>query len=331
VTAGITGTTATTGLEIMTAPLPTGQVADSLVAMNTPESTLFEEGSEIAREVAALQVPVNLQDSIESIAYRTLGDAREWKRIAILNGLEYPFIVADYMSGYSPALATGTLVEPATTRTVWISGLTPQVGNILVFASDDRLEAGTVESVSGEFVTLENLLSYQFPAGTTVTSHERALAVLKPGDHIGIPGDAGSGKAVIDGGTDFAGRVFGTDEELDDDGNMIPDGAGDIAVISGTDNLLMQLRHRLMTVKGELAALGHPQYGSYLPLIVGRAGTPVWYERARVEAIITLLDDPRISNVENATLEVDGTAVYFEGDVRTVGQTDGKRMRILVN
>src|SRR5947209_14155752 len=47
----------------------------------------------------------------------------------------------------------------------------------------------------------------------------------------------------------------------------------DLQVVSGTDNLAQAVLMRLLTPRGELAALGHPEYGSRLHELVGRQNT----------------------------------------------------------
>lgn len=44
---------------------------------------------------------------------------------------------------------------------------------------------------------------------------------------------------------------------------------GDLATVDGRNNLVQALLNRLLTRQGELATLGHPQYGSRLHTLVG--------------------------------------------------------------
>ena len=55
-----------------------------------------------------------------------------------------------------------------------------------------------------------------------------------------------------------------------------PGGKGqmvDLTIASGRDNLAQAIIMRLLTPRGELAALGHPQYGSRLHELVGEVNT----------------------------------------------------------
>ena len=44
---------------------------------------------------------------------------------------------------------------------------------------------------------------------------------------------------------------------------------GDLETVEGRDLMIQAIRHRLLTRKGELASLGHPEYGSLLEEVVG--------------------------------------------------------------
>ena len=48
---------------------------------------------------------------------------------------------------------------------------------------------------------------------------------------------------------------------------------GDFGTVEGKDNLGQALIRRLLTPKGELAALGHPAYGSRLHEVIGEPNT----------------------------------------------------------
>ena len=52
-----------------------------------------------------------------------------------------------------------------------------------------------------------------------------------------------------------------------------PDPLMDLGVVSGLDNLGQAVILRLLTPKGELAPLAHPEYGSRLHELVGRQNT----------------------------------------------------------
>ncbi len=321
--------------EILTAPLPQGAAAAGVIAMNIPEATLFDPTLETSAEVAASEVPITQDDTLSTLAQKYLGDATAWGRIALLNDLEYPFLVQQPIDAFTPALETGSLAAPAASgdNSIVVASLSPNAGDVLLLISGNTWEAASVKGVNNTILTLQVPLANNYPAGATITRHERALTVLMPGQKIQVPGGVNSGASITADGTqtDFYAKIFGTDEYLADDGTQGADPGGDVATVSGLDSLCMALRHRLRTVRGELAAVGHLQYGSYLPLIVGKISTPMWYQRAILEAKISIMDDPRVSNIGQVKFNFNGTAIYLEADIYPVNQTAATQMSILVN
>ena len=325
---GVSSTNETTSgkLEIVTAKIPeSARLRQDISEMDTPETTLFNANMEIAAEAAVKIDSVTDGDSIETIAYRTTGDATQWQKLVVLNELEYPYI-ASGMEAYTPAIETGKANDDlsAGATTVPVSGITPIAGEIIVLGN--ALEHATVAGFSGGTVTLAEPLTTSHTAGTQVTRHERTLSVLKPGDRIKIPRTA-SEKTPIVGSEDFDTRMYGTDEYLDRDGNQNAS-YGDTETVSGLDNLVMQLRHRLMTLPGELAAVGHPEYGSRLPLLIGNATDRLAIERIKLEAKICVLQDPRIESVSRVELVAENSAFYVEVTAIPIGQTASQNLTI---
>jgi phage baseplate assembly protein W len=69
----------------------------------------------------------------------------------------------------------------------------------------------------------------------------------------------------------------------------------DFAVISGRDNLGQAVVLRLLTPRGELAALGHPDYGSRLHELIGRPNTETTRNLVRLFILESLAREPRIA------------------------------------
>lgn len=327
-TAGTTSQTTAKVTEIMTAPLPTGIIDGSIVVMDIPETSLFAT-QESSQKIAVKAETINGTDTIETIAARILGNADEWKRIAMLNNLESPYIVKDPLDQYSPVKASAQVTSNvlAGSGEMDITSFTPASGEVLVF--DTAGNSAIVDHVIGATVYFTTLLSFDVLANTTVTLHERQLSVLKEGDKILIPGDNQQLSAITTGSNDdLYSRLFGIDEYLDENGDQSADQDGSVRSTSGIDNLCMQLRHRLMTVKGELPR--HPEYGSYLPKLIGKIGTDFWYERAILEAKITMLEDPRVQDVGVMSLTAQGNAIYLDADVYPINQTAPTQMNLLL-
>jgi phage baseplate assembly protein W len=82
----------------------------------------------------------------------------------------------------------------------------------------------------------------------------------------------------------------------------------DFVRAAGLDNLRQAIEIRLLTPKGELAALGHPDYGSRLPDLVGRPNTETSRNLAKLYVIEALKQERRIQKI----LSVDVSAAPGE-------------------
>jgi phage baseplate assembly protein W len=71
----------------------------------------------------------------------------------------------------------------------------------------------------------------------------------------------------------------------------------DVSRSSGRDNLRQAIEIRLLTPKGELAALGHPDYGSRLPELVGQPNTETTRNLAKLFVIEALKQERRIQKI----------------------------------
>ena len=71
----------------------------------------------------------------------------------------------------------------------------------------------------------------------------------------------------------------------------------DVARSSGLDNLRQAIEIRLLTPKGELAALGHADFGSRLPELVGQPNTETTRNLAKLFVIEALKQDRRIQKI----------------------------------
>ena len=100
-------------------------------------------------------------------------------------------------------------------------------------------------------------------------------------------------------------RLFGVDLALRDGAGGAdltlqgPVGAsGDIALARGDDNIVQALALRLKVRRGELAALGWPDYGSRLHELIGQPDLPRTRLKAQVFARDAIEADPRVQQVE---------------------------------
>ncbi|MCK5607599.1 hypothetical protein KAR91_37290 [Candidatus Pacearchaeota archaeon] len=325
--------------EILTAPLPSGQITTEAgaVTMYDPEATLFDSSLENVTEVAALETAINKNDTLETLAARMLGDSSGWKRIALLNNLEYPYILnsddpLDYMS---PVLQTGSPSSAITKgdTTISLTGINAQPGDLLLIVEGSISEVVEVQEMVATLAYLGSPVENDFTTAAVVTRHEERLAILKPGDKIKIPGLKSNKVAIAGEGENkaFYDRLYGVDEALDAEGNLMSTTTGEPVDIGGMDNLQMQLKHRIITQIRELAATGHPTYGSAHNDLIGKGNMAVWIERAKLEGKIALLRDPRVRKVEKTLFVTEGTAIFLDADVVPINKEAGEKMRISVN
>ncbi|MEO1069431.1 MAG: hypothetical protein AAFW95_09975 [Cyanobacteria bacterium J06638_6] len=90
--------------------------------------------------------------------------------------------------------------------------------------------------------------------------------------------------------------VYGNQELL----RRIPQGrVTDLATIDGTDNLAQAVVMRLLTPRGELTALGHPEYGSRLHELIGQLNVETNLGLIRLYVLESLAQEPRLESVES--------------------------------
>jgi|SRR5262245_55339695 len=96
--------------------------------------------------------------------------------------------------------------------------------------------------------------------------------------------------------------VYATDVDV----RRVPnraDALTDFGVISGLDNLGQAVLMRLLTPRGELSALAHPEYGSRLHELVGRQNTATTRNLAKLHVLESLQLEPRIQKVTRVSVE----------------------------
>ena len=81
-------------------------------------------------------------------------------------------------------------------------------------------------------------------------------------------------------------------------------GGTDLRTVSDADNLSQALLLRFLTRQGDLARLGHPDYGSRLYTLIGELNNATNRNRAKLYVLEALAAEPRVAQV----LSVDVTA-----------------------
>ncbi len=78
--------------------------------------------------------------------------------------------------------------------------------------------------------------------------------------------------------------------------------SGDLMKSHGRLNLGQAILHRLLTRKGELAELGHPDYGSRLHELIGEPNNSRTRDLVRLYAKECIAQDPRIHEIVRLTV-----------------------------
>jgi phage baseplate assembly protein W len=73
--------------------------------------------------------------------------------------------------------------------------------------------------------------------------------------------------------------------------------SGDMAIISEERNIAQAILHRLRTIKGELAELGHPDYGSTILDFIGQPNNSVTRTRLRLAIRDTIRQEHRVKQI----------------------------------
>jgi phage baseplate assembly protein W len=117
-------------------------------------------------------------------------------------------------------------------------------------------------------------------------------------------------------------RLFGTDlrllRDLDRQNSRVRgsdlsvrtrlrSGRADLEAVTGVDNLKQALLLRLLTPIGELAPLGHPDYGSRLNELVGELNNARTHNRAKMFVLQATIAEPRIARVLKVDVAASGT------------------------
>lgn len=99
----------------------------------------------------------------------------------------------------------------------------------------------------------------------------------------------------------------------------------DLGRVTGRDNLEQAIVMRLLTPRGELAALGHPEYGSRIHQLIGQPNTENTRNRLRLFILEALAQERRVAEVVEVTVVEGGDApgmVEVRLRVLPIGATD---------
>ena len=98
----------------------------------------------------------------------------------------------------------------------------------------------------------------------------------------------------------------------------------DLTLVDGIDNFTQAIANRLKTRRGELAALGHPDYGSRHHELMGEPNVERTRNLIKLYVLQALRDEPRIEKVLDVKVSAEHDpprdTVRLEMTVRVLGQ-----------
>lgn len=112
-------------------------------------------------------------------------------------------------------------------------------------------------------------------------------------------------------------------EDADLVATRTPAGEYDLTAATGLDNLEQAIANRLKTRKGELASLGHPDYGSRHHELIGEPNVERTRNLIKLYVLQALRHEPRIERVLSAVVRAEHSpprdTVRIELGLRVIG------------
>ena len=105
-------------------------------------------------------------------------------------------------------------------------------------------------------------------------------------------------------------------------------GVADLDTVSGRDNLQQALLLRLLVDRGELAALGHPRYGSRIRELIGETHDRANRELLRRYIRKSLAMDPRVEEVVDVKVESHPTDIDAVDIFAVVKPIEGEPLEV---
>jgi len=109
--------------------------------------------------------------------------------------------------------------------------------------------------------------------------------------------------------------------------DLLATASSDVQTVTGRENLAQAIVNRLLTRRGELARLGHPNYGSRLHLLVGEVHNARTRGLAELYIRESLAQEPRLQAVTRVafappTRGLDRDTLYVSITVQPTGGGD---------
>ncbi len=125
-------------------------------------------------------------------------------------------------------------------------------------------------------------------------------------------------------------RLFGDDLQLygrNETYDLRQNGAGDLGLAHGNENIVQALTLRLRVRRGELAPLGWPAYGSRLHELIGEPNINRIHVRLMAYARSAIEEDPRVAEVSAISASPGGRdTVRLTMEIRLIAEPNPLNM-----
>jgi phage baseplate assembly protein W len=85
--------------------------------------------------------------------------------------------------------------------------------------------------------------------------------------------------------------------------DIVTSAIGDLGTVAGRENLGQAILHRLMTWRGELGNIGHPDYGSRLHELIGQPNNENTRELVKLYIKECILQESRVKDILELTVK----------------------------
>lgn len=167
--------------------------------------------------------------------------------------------------------------------------------------------------------------SMKFPAGTEIQIYdtESGLYHMQPGSKLKIP--VLSTDQTQNSQTDA--EIFGVDIALDENGKLRIEN-GDMATVSGLDNLEQAIRHRVQSPFGSI--MFHQDYGCGVADVIGEKGAAKVRTLTKAAIVEALNNEPRIDSIRNLEMVNVGDTIEFSVQAITISENTSTDMNFVL-
>lgn len=267
-------------------------------------------------------VPFPYGTSLEQLAQRYLGDSTRWMEIAVLNGLQAPFVDEEgfvlplVVNGADNTVVISDVSHLFVGQPVWIgSDVVPRtqrtITGIQPISTTQFLVTVDGDADLDQYITLAHA-SLQAFLPNTINSQQ---TIFIPSDIQ--PEDADFTTKTIPGidYSDSLLSVGGIDLLLTPQNDLVITPDGDSRWAVGLTNIVQKVRLAMTTPQGSLPL--HPEYG--LPLQVGQSLADLSAEQVVQAAKGMFAGDPTFAGVQAASVSVQGPGALVNIAVSIAG------------